>query len=121
MPRILVADDDADTRELLRVILSRAGHEVLLAADGDEGLRLVRAHRPALVILDIFMPVKDGIEVIRELRSEDAEVKILAISAGWGQLDILREAQLLGADLTMRKPLEPDRLVKVVEALLQPD
>jgi len=83
MARILVADDHADSRELFAVMLRGAGHEVLLAADGKEVLALYRRERPDLALIDVFMPGKDGIEVIVELRREFPGAKLLAMSAGW--------------------------------------
>ena len=129
MARILVIDDNAQGRELLSVVLRAAGYEVILASDGDEGIQLYRAHRPELVILDVFMPRKDGIETIRELRREPGAVKIIATSAGWNirnmdvtgsaaDWDVLRHAVGAGADLTLPKPIDVDALVHEVSELL---
>ena len=129
MARVLVVDDNPAGRELLAVVLRGAGHEVLLASDGDEGLQVYRTHRPELVILDVFMPRKDGIETIRELRREPGPVKIIATSAGWNvrnldivgsaaDWDVLRHAKEVGADVTMTKPIDVDALVQKVAGLL---
>ena len=129
MARILVIDDNPSGRELLAVVLRGAGHEVLLARSGEEGTDLYRAHLPDLVILDVFMPGKDGIETIRDLRREHGRVKIIATSAGWNvrnmdlsgheaEWDVLRHAQEAGADLTMPKPIDIDILPDKVTELL---
>src|SRR6267378_6795934 len=80
--RILVMDDDELLRGALRVALEAAGYEVVEAANGDEGLRLQREQGADLVLVDIFMPERDGLEVIRALRAETPQTKIVAMSGG---------------------------------------
>src|SRR6266480_7062891 len=80
--RILVMDDDELLRGALRVVLEAAGYEVIEAADGDAGLRLQREQAADLVLVDIFMPERDGLEVIRALRAEIPEPKIISMSGG---------------------------------------
>jgi CheY-like chemotaxis protein len=127
--RILVADDHEDTRQLLGWVLRRAGHEVMDADDGDIAIAKARAWRPDLAIVDMFMPEKDGAEVIRALRDEGTPPKILAISAGWraggvrvigspNDLDVLDDALAEGADAVMSKPIDPRALLGVVDKLL---
>src|SRR5260370_16043486 len=82
MARILVMDDDGVIRAAVRRILESAGHEVLEAADGAAGLRLHREQGADLVVVDIFMPGRDGVEVIRALRQEAPLAKVVAISGG---------------------------------------
>ena len=81
MPRILVIDDEEIVRDMLRNLLQHAGYEVTEAPDGDEGVRLYQAERPDLLITDVFMPGRNGLEVIKELREEDPDAKIIAIAA----------------------------------------
>src|ERR1051326_7878773 len=83
-PRILIADDHEDTRHLLEWVLRRAGYQVMHADDGGVALAKAWAWRPHLAVVDMFMPEKDGAEVIRALRGSPRPPKILAISAGWG-------------------------------------
>ena len=127
--RILVADDHEDTRQLLGWVLRRAGHEVMDADDGDIAIVKARAWRPDLAIVDMFMPEKDGAEVIRALRGESTPPKIVAISAGWqaggvrvigspNDLDVLDDARAEGADAVMAKPIDPRALLGVVDKLL---
>ena len=81
MPRILVIDDEEIVRDMLRNLLQHADYEVTEAPDGDEGVRLYQAERPDLLITDVFMPGRNGLEVIKELREEDPDAKIIAIAA----------------------------------------
>jgi DNA-binding response OmpR family regulator len=118
--RTLVVDDDDSVRVLLRQTLTRAGHEVSEARDGNEALRVFRATPAHLVITDILMPEKDGIETIREFRRNNPLVKIIAISGG-GRIDpkmCLLMAKMVGADRVLPKPFEPQLLLAMVQELL---
>jgi two-component system chemotaxis response regulator CheY len=97
------------------------GHEVLEAADGAAGLRLYRERGADVVILDIFMPERDGLEFIRELRAEGRPAKIVAISGGGqtGQFDMLKAAAAFGAARTLSKPVALSGLVATVHDLLR--
>lgn len=70
MATVLVVDDQASIRELLRLVLLRLGHDVITAADGEEALAVARAHRPALVVSDVAMPRKNGLELLQDLAAE---------------------------------------------------
>jgi len=120
MSKILVLEDDADMRELLREALEAAGHEVADAADGDAGLKLFKRSPADLVIADIFMPEKDGLDVIRELNAKFPEVKIIAISGGGrlGAETYLLAASRMGADRVMGKPFEMHEIVDAVREVL---
>lgn len=120
MGRILVLEDDAKLRELLREVLEAAGHEVTEAPDGDVGLKQFKLAPADLVITDIFMPEKDGLEVIRELKSGFPDVKIIAISGGGGfETDTyLMAASRMGADRVIEKPFEMQDLLDAVQQLL---
>jgi len=100
--------------------LQRAGHTVVEAEDGRAGARLYREQGADLIITDIFMPERDGLETIRELRREFPGVKIVAVSGGdrTGKMDLREGARAFGAARTLRKPFEPGELVKVVRELL---
>jgi two-component system, OmpR family, response regulator AdeR len=116
MARVLVVDDNAGIRKLLSAVLHQAFHEPVLAADGQEALQVYRQLKPALVIVDLFLPKLDGIKTITALRRESTTVKIIAISAGpragglGGPLaresDPLEEAKRAGADITLSKPFD---------------
>ncbi len=121
MARILVIDDDGQVRTLLRMILEREGHEVVEAPDGNVGIELYRKEPADVVITDIFMPEKEGLETIMDLRLEYPEVKLIAISGG-GHLkphEYLVMARKLGARLTLTKPFERDGLLEAVTGILE--
>lgn len=120
MARILVMDDDALVRHSLRAVLEAAGYDVIEAADGKAGLRLHGEQGADLVIVDIFMPEQDGLEVIRTLRTEIPRPKIVAISGGGrtARSDMLTVAAAFGASRTLRKPFEPRELLAVIRDLL---
>lgn len=120
MARILLIDDDAEVRTTLRAMLEHAGHTVVEAQDGVDGLRAMRTTAPDLIITDILMPEKEGIETIQEIRAECPDIKIIAISGGGvtGRHMFLDVAQKLGADSVLEKPVMLRTLVRSVEALL---
>ncbi len=120
MASILIIDDDAQFRAMLRQMLSRAGYEVLEASNGKEGMRTYRDKPTDLVITDLIMPEKEGIETITELRREFPDVGIIAISGGgkMGPEDYLLGAKLLGAQRILTKPLEKEEILEVIKELI---
>lgn len=121
MVRVLVIEDHADTLELIRTVLAHAGHDVSVAVDGEDGLRRYRTDRPDVVVVDLFMPRMDGLDVISALREDvGPAAKIIAISAGWSvrAADALKEATARGADCVLRKPLDLEALTATVKDLL---
>ncbi|MBI3758100.1 MAG: response regulator [Deltaproteobacteria bacterium] len=121
MTHILVIDDETSVRTLMRQVLEEEGYQVDEAGDGEEGLARLQATLADLVITDIFMPHKEGIETIRELRHRFPGVKIVAISGGGRQSRLeppLSEAQLFGAHHTLAKPFTPQELLAVVNTTL---
>ena len=120
MANILIIDDDDALRRIMRRILERAGHEVREAADGELGLALHRERAADVVVTDLIMPQKEGIETIMELREGDPDVKILAVSGG-GVVDPegpLTDARYLGADASLSKPFSVEDLQEAVSQLL---
>jgi DNA-binding response OmpR family regulator len=120
MARILVVDDDDVLRGALRVVLEAAGYDVLDAGDGEAGLRLQREQGADLVLVDIFMPKRDGLGVIQALRASDAQPKIVAMSGGGhtGQREVLKSATAVGASRTLRKPFQPRELLTAIREVL---
>lgn len=118
--RILVIDDDKITRCLLEEPLRCAGHQVVVAADGVSGMRLLSKEQPDLVITDILMPDQDGFGLIMATRRELPAAKIIAISGGGavGSLNLLVTASRLGADDTLTKPIMPERLLACVNRFI---
>ena len=117
--RILVIDDAPDARALFQQALESVGHEVVLAADGIEGIREYCAQPADLVITDIYMPNQDGLETIVELRRRCPEVAIIGMS-GWNAArTMLSIAQKLGALQVLQKPFTVDELLAAVEKALR--
>ena len=106
MAKIMVVDDDTLVRTALSYALEDAGHQVVQAGDGIEGLAALNRESFDAVVLDVLMPERDGIETIREIRKKWPALPVLAISGGdkTGWSDFLRMASALGADDTMAKP-----------------
>ncbi len=120
MARILVVDDDLQVRKFISSVLTRAGHDILGAGDGHEGLALYREEAPDLVVIDIIMPEKEGIETIIELKRLNPGVRIIAISGGGrvGPEGYLMTARGLGAMETLQKPFTMEELVQSVDRVL---
>lgn len=120
MANILIIDDDAAVRRLLRLSLERRGHKVVEARNGAEGMMLYRMAAADLVITDLFMPEQDGIETIQQLRAEFPDCRLLAISGGasTGAEGPLTDAQLFGADAALAKPFTIEALDATVDQLL---
>jgi DNA-binding response OmpR family regulator len=120
MQNILVIDDDKLMCLALAKMLISAGYNVVQASDGEEGLKLYRTQDFDLVITDLIMPDKEGIQIIRELRKENSQVRIIAISAGGrgGATDYLKWARLMGAKQCLTKPIKREDLLGSVESVL---
>jgi len=120
MAKILVIDDDRMVRDTLKIILVAAGHEVMLTEDGNRGMQAFSTFTPDLVITDILMPEKEGMETIRDLRQLQPDIPIIAISGGGrvGNMSFLRVAERFGANRTITKPFEPEHIVATIAELL---
>ena len=120
MTSILVADDDKLVRITLRKILESAGYTSLGAKDGAEAIDVYRKKKPDLVIVDIVMPIKDGVRTFLELRGLDAKAKIIAMSAGArsGKIDYLRLTKRIGANGILAKPFTRASLLALVGQVL---
>jgi CheY-like chemotaxis protein len=119
LARVLVADDNADTRDALSLILGSAGHEVACVADGEQAVALYRSRPFDVLLLDLLMPKRDGFETLRILKSEFPDVRVLVISGAWrvGGRDALGYARELGA-VAILKPVEPAVVLRAIDELL---
>ena len=120
MTRILIIDDDTQIREMLSQVFLRAGYEVVAAADGDAACEMFRKSPADIIITDMVMPEKGGVETIMELRTDFPGVKIIAISGGGrtGPYGYLKLAERFGAEKVFSKPLSKDKILQAVEELL---
>src|ERR1700688_844634 len=116
--RILIVEDDAATREAWSDLLVSWGFEAKAAADGEQGLELAQSYQPHVLLLDIRMPRKDGLEVLRELRERGIDVATVMIS-GEGDIPEAVQAIKLGAYDYLRKPVDPPRLQVLLNNLTQ--
>ena len=117
---ILVADDDADVRELVVFRLVRAGFEVITAGDGEEALKLALERRPDVCLVDVMMPELDGYELTERLRGSEelAGVAILLLTASVEEAAVDR-GFAAGADDYIKKPFSPAELVERVSTVLE--
>ncbi len=120
MQKILVIEDDSAVRLSLQMMLEDGGYKVKVAENGEVGIDLFREDPTDLVITDLFMPQKEGIETIAELRRDYPGVKIIAISGGGQHIPggFLVFARKLGAIHTFQKPIDNNELLEVVKSVL---
>ena len=122
MERILIVDDDHETRVVLEEILRRAGYSVSVALGGSDAVRCWRTERIDLAVIDIWMPEKDGLETMMEIRRITPNAKIIAMSGvkTAGPMDPLALAARAGARQTLRKPFLGEELLHAISDLLHP-
>ena len=120
MSRIMIVDDDKQIREMLRITLERQDYEVVEASNGVEALRTFRDEEIDVVITDIVMPEKEGIETIADLRRLEPDLPIVAMSGGGriGAHDYLNWVKCCGVEHTFTKPIDREQLLQVVEDLV---
>lgn len=120
MPRVLILDDEESLRQVLCDVFQEAGYEVIPADGGESGMRLFVEAPTELVITDLIMPGKEGIETIRDIRHRSVEVKIIAISGRGGPYvkANLDRALAVGADCAIPKPFTPSDILDAAYQLL---
>ena len=119
-PKILIADDEPNILVSLEYLMKREGHTVVLARDGNEALDAIRREKPALVLLDVMMPGRNGYEVCQAVRADEAlaGVKILMLTAKGRDTDIAMGLGV-GADGYMTKPFSTQELAARVREMLK--
>ncbi|UCG28219.1 MAG: response regulator [Bacteroidales bacterium] len=120
MKRILIIDDEVHILLMLKKMLEKAGYEVDLARNGQEGIDLYNKSPVDLIITDIVMPEKEGLETIVDIKSKHPEIKIIAISGG-GRMDpreYLEPAKHFGASKILKKPFNQKEIVSAVKELI---
>ncbi len=120
MESILIIDDEAGIRKVLRTILENEGYSVLEASGGNEAIIQYGKYGPDLVVTDLLMPGKDGIETLFELKKMNCKARIIALSGG-GRIcpeNYLKCAMKLGATATLEKPFTSEELLMVVNQAL---
>jgi two-component system alkaline phosphatase synthesis response regulator PhoP len=117
---VMVIEDEKEIRELVRYNLERAGYRVTAVGDGEEGLRRVFASRPDLLVLDLMLPGRNGLEILREVRGEalTRDLPVIVLTARSAEMDKLLGFEH-GADDYLTKPFGPRELVARVQALLR--
>jgi len=113
--RILIVEDNADARAMLRHLLEAAGHEVHEASDGRQGLAMALSLRPDVALIDLGLPGLDGYEIARQLRASDDRRNILLVAVtGYGSPEDRERSLLAGFDVHLVKPVDPDMLAGVL-------
>jgi DNA-binding response OmpR family regulator len=130
MSKVIIIDDEEDIRVVLKEVFVRAGFDVRVASNGDEGLNLLREESADLVITDIIMPGKDGVQTAYDIRMEFPKTKIIVMSGGGNAAPqdyepsaiattaYLASATEIGADLTLTKPFDRHELIKAANELI---
>ena len=120
MKRVLVIDDSITITGILRSYLADEGFDVITAGNGNEGIKMIEEYHPDLVITDIIMPERNGIEVVMHLKFHHPEIRIIAISSG-GTItarEHLANIQKLGADYILEKPFTRDEILSAAKGVI---
>ncbi len=120
MARILLIEGEPHVRKLMKEILEEEGHEIIECDNGTDGIREYKRAAIDLVVLDVLLPDKDGLDTLRELKQHHDDVKVMAISGGFvqGAIDMLPLAKRLGARHTLDKPFDLKMFLSAVKQLL---
>jgi DNA-binding response OmpR family regulator len=121
MTKILIVEDDQQLREMLKQLLEGESFEVIDSGDGEEAIKTLHENEVDLMITDIIMPEKDGVSLVRDLRKQFPDLKIIAISGGSRHIDPqnpLKIVEKMGVDRTLTKPFKLSELLDVVRELV---
>ena len=123
MAKILVIDDNQSMCDMLKLALENEGHRVVTTDNGEEAVAHYCEDPADLIITDIFMPIKDGIEIILELQGRFSDLRIIVISGGGstgvGTEDVFVAAREFGAEYVFNKPFKVEKLLEAVKKLLK--
>ena len=119
MAKILIVDDSFSARKFIMYLLKNTGHEVFEADDGQSCIKMVKEDKPDLIILDIVMPEKEGIETILVLKNTLPDLPIIAISGASLNESYLSSAKKFGADAVLTKPFSKEQLMEAVDKILK--
>lgn len=117
MAKILIVDDSRTSRRILRNLLIEEGYDVVEAENGEEGVQKYKEENPDMVTMDITMPVKDGLEALKEIKDFDSAAKVIMVTAA-GQESKVMEAVKLGAAEFVTKPFEKEKIVDTVRKVV---
>ncbi|MDF1571212.1 MAG: response regulator [Bacteroidales bacterium] len=115
--KILVCEDNKLTQRVLEVALKSMDHEILVATDGEEGIRLIKEHEIGLIITDINMPYNSGLEIVAFVRKNYGRKIPVIIVTNISLDDTRKHAKELGADAYITKPFDPDQLLEIIQSL----
>ncbi len=121
MSKILIIDDDVSIRKLLKAMFEKSNYEVVDAADGEEGIKQFKKYLPDLVITDLIMPGKEGLETIKDIKNINPNSKIIAMSGG-GTVEpdmYLKLAKSMGASHVFSKPINSSLLLSTIAEILK--
>lgn len=116
MLRVLIVEDEQPIRELLNDFLSDEGYDILLAENGQRGVEMARAERPDLVLMDLMLPLLDGIAAMRALKQHPATHDIPVVVMSANSMLLLHIGDQLLADETLRKPFDLDQVLHIVQS-----
>lgn len=117
MTKILIVDDSRTSRRILRNLLLEEKYEIVEAENGEEGIKKYKEEAPALVTMDITMPVMDGLEALKGIKEYDADAKVIMVTAA-GQESKVMEAVKLGAAEFVTKPFEKNKIAETVRKVI---
>jgi len=120
MKKILIIDDEQAILQMVKRLVEKAGHTAELASNGEEGMMMIEEHSFDLVITDIIMPKKEGIEIITAIRKNYPKIKVIAMSGGgkFTPEGYLKSAKILGANRVFTKPFNHREMMKAIDELI---
>ncbi len=116
---VLIIDDDIAVRKFVTDLLIARGYKVISAVNGIEGLKIIQKEKVDIVVSDLIMPEKEGIETIKEIKSSNPEIKIVAMSGSIYKDTFLKAAKGIGAHEIVHKPFRNDEIIEAIENVYQ--